>query len=80
LERDGENETARREGTGSGLPDITMRLIAFALGLFAFVGIFLLVLKYTTYLSNLKKGVQRPVSADPGRVDVHAEGAASGRD
>ncbi|MCL6625299.1 hypothetical protein [Alicyclobacillus shizuokensis] len=33
-----------------------MRLIAFALGLFAFVAVFLLVLRYTTHLSNVKKG------------------------
>ncbi|MDQ0190300.1 cbb3-type cytochrome oxidase subunit 3 [Alicyclobacillus cycloheptanicus] len=32
-----------------------MQLIAFAFGVFVFVGIFLLVLKYTTYLSKLKK-------------------------
>lgn len=32
-----------------------MPLIGFALGVFVFVGINLLVLKYTTYLSKLKK-------------------------
>ncbi len=32
-----------------------MQLILFAFGLFVFVGLNLLILRYTTYLSNAKK-------------------------
>jgi len=36
-----------------------MQLMMFALGVFVFVGLTLLILKYTTYLSNLKKPQER---------------------
>ncbi|MBX6353258.1 MAG: hypothetical protein IRZ10_07955 [Thermoflavifilum sp.] len=41
-----------------------MQPILFALGIFVFVAINLLVLRYTTYLSNAKK-VQLPASGEP---------------
>jgi hypothetical protein len=36
-----------------------MQLITFAFGLFVFIGLTLFILKYTTYLSNLKKETER---------------------
>ncbi|WP_156908990.1 hypothetical protein [Alicyclobacillus pomorum] len=40
-------------------PRPRMQLLSFALGLFVFIGLTLFILKYTTYLSNLKKDTER---------------------
>ncbi|MCL6632785.1 MAG: hypothetical protein K6T63_09140 [Alicyclobacillus herbarius] len=57
-----------------------MQLIAFALGLFAFVAVFLLVLRYTAYLSNVKKTRRVPPAPGAHAVRVASEGSAAGED
>ncbi|MCL6594559.1 MAG: hypothetical protein K6T31_11325, partial [Alicyclobacillus sp.] len=46
-----EGRCARRRATGT-----SMNMILFALGGFAFIALTLLILRYTTHLSNVKKG------------------------